>query len=225
MNTTKYSRLDPGQRRDQILDAANALFAQRPYDAVSIEDIARAAGVTRGSCTTTSADARTSTRAATTARRPARGPAAPARRPQRPRARGRQRLALAGLDRNQPHRLPGHDRARRGHRRPRVRRVVADLVQRAVALLAAFHADIAEDPAAALRAGVLDRAQPRRHPTLATRDRPPARPRTSCSPPHWNTSCAPTAPHPHHAGAHPRLELRTSADPGPRRTRTRFRRG
>ena len=25
----KYSRLDPGQRRDQILDAANALFAER----------------------------------------------------------------------------------------------------------------------------------------------------------------------------------------------------
>jgi AcrR family transcriptional regulator len=30
MNTTpKYSRLDPGRRRDQILDAANALFSER----------------------------------------------------------------------------------------------------------------------------------------------------------------------------------------------------
>src|SRR3954447_10005544 len=44
----KYSRLDPGQRHDQILDAAGVLFAERAYDDVSIEDIARAAGVTRG---------------------------------------------------------------------------------------------------------------------------------------------------------------------------------
>ena len=48
MSTPKYSRLDPAQRRDQILDAANALFAERTYDEVSIEDIANAAGVTRG---------------------------------------------------------------------------------------------------------------------------------------------------------------------------------
>jgi AcrR family transcriptional regulator len=44
----KYSRLDPGRRREQILDAANALFSQRGYDEVSVEDIASAAGVTRG---------------------------------------------------------------------------------------------------------------------------------------------------------------------------------
>ena len=49
MSTTpKYSRLDPAQRRDQILDAANALFAERGYDEVSVEDIASAAGVARG---------------------------------------------------------------------------------------------------------------------------------------------------------------------------------
>src|SRR6188768_2795116 len=48
MPSSKYSRLDPAQRRRQILDAANALFAERPYDEVSIEDIASAAGVTRG---------------------------------------------------------------------------------------------------------------------------------------------------------------------------------
>src|SRR5215207_9581860 len=48
MNSPKYSRLAPEQRRDQILDAANALFAERAYDEVSIEDIASAAGVTRG---------------------------------------------------------------------------------------------------------------------------------------------------------------------------------
>jgi hypothetical protein len=44
----KFSRLDPGQRRDQILDAANALFAERGYGDVTIEDIASSARVTRG---------------------------------------------------------------------------------------------------------------------------------------------------------------------------------
>src|SRR3954452_7376412 len=48
MSSLKFSRLDPAQRRDQILDAANALFAERAYDEVSIEDIASSAGVTRG---------------------------------------------------------------------------------------------------------------------------------------------------------------------------------
>ena len=46
--TPRYSRLDPGQRREQILDAANALFSERGYDEVSVEDIAGSAGVTRG---------------------------------------------------------------------------------------------------------------------------------------------------------------------------------
>src|SRR3954449_3262351 len=46
--TPRYSRLDPAQRREQILDAANALLAERAYDEVSIEDIASAAGVARG---------------------------------------------------------------------------------------------------------------------------------------------------------------------------------
>jgi AcrR family transcriptional regulator len=44
----KYRRLDAGQRREQILDVANHLFAERGYEEVSIEDIASAAGVTRG---------------------------------------------------------------------------------------------------------------------------------------------------------------------------------
>jgi AcrR family transcriptional regulator len=49
MNTTpKFSRLDPEQRREQILDAANALFSERGFDEVSVEDIASSAGVTRG---------------------------------------------------------------------------------------------------------------------------------------------------------------------------------
>src|SRR6187549_3671220 len=44
----KYRRLDPAQRREQMLDAANDLFAERGYEEVSVEDIARAAAVTRG---------------------------------------------------------------------------------------------------------------------------------------------------------------------------------
>jgi AcrR family transcriptional regulator len=49
MSTTPgRTRLDPEERRSQILDAASELFAVRGYDDVSIEDIARQAGVTRG---------------------------------------------------------------------------------------------------------------------------------------------------------------------------------
>src|SRR3954453_18629340 len=48
VNTPTYRRLGPAQRREQILDAAGALFAARAYDEVSIEDLAGAAGVTRG---------------------------------------------------------------------------------------------------------------------------------------------------------------------------------
>ena len=49
-----------------------------------------------------------------------------------------------------------------------VRRAVADLVRRAVALLAAYHADIAEDtPRLRHALALLDRAQSRRHATLA----------------------------------------------------------
>src|SRR3954466_15035097 len=44
----KYRRLTPEQRRQQLLDAATELFAERAYDEVSVEDIAKAAGVTRG---------------------------------------------------------------------------------------------------------------------------------------------------------------------------------
>ena len=46
--TPRYSRLEAAERRDQILDAANTLFAERGYDAVRIDDIATSAGVTRG---------------------------------------------------------------------------------------------------------------------------------------------------------------------------------
>jgi AcrR family transcriptional regulator len=46
--TSTFNRLDAAQRRAQILGAANSLFAERGYDAVSVGDIAQAAGVTRG---------------------------------------------------------------------------------------------------------------------------------------------------------------------------------
>ena len=44
----KYSRLAPARRREEILEAANALFSERGYDEVSVEEIASSAGVTRG---------------------------------------------------------------------------------------------------------------------------------------------------------------------------------
>src|SRR3954463_13335865 len=46
--TARYHRLSRAERRDQILDAANSLFAERGYEDVSVEDVASSAGVTRG---------------------------------------------------------------------------------------------------------------------------------------------------------------------------------
>ncbi|GGF56062.1 TetR family transcriptional regulator [Marmoricola endophyticus] len=42
------SRLEPEARRRQILDAARALYAERPYEDVSAVELAAAAGVARG---------------------------------------------------------------------------------------------------------------------------------------------------------------------------------
>ena len=44
----RWSRLDTGERRRQILSAARRLFSERNYGAVSTADIAAEAGVTRG---------------------------------------------------------------------------------------------------------------------------------------------------------------------------------
>ena len=44
----KWRRLEPDQRRGQILTCAARLFGERPYSAVSTSDIAAAAGVARG---------------------------------------------------------------------------------------------------------------------------------------------------------------------------------
>jgi AcrR family transcriptional regulator len=146
MNATpKYIRLDPARRREQILSAANVLFVERAYDEVSIEDIANAAGVTRGLVhqyfggrkeVYISLLARLGAQRRDELRSPV-GRGA--------RARDRQRIALARLDRGQPHDLARHDRARGDIADPDVRRVVADLVRHAVALLTTFHADIGED--------------------------------------------------------------------------------
>src|SRR3954447_3163660 len=146
MGSPKFSRLAPAQRRDQILDAANALFAERAYDEVSIEDIASSAGVTRGlvhhyfggrNDVYVGLLERLGTQREDELRPPA----------------GRSAAARVGdtvsrwLDWTEANRTiwlatiaPGEDTAD-----PDARRVVADLVRRAVSLLITFHADIAHD--------------------------------------------------------------------------------
>ena len=144
--TPSYRRLDPGQRRDQILDAANALFAERGYDEVSIGDIASSAGVTRG-LVHHYFGGRSDVYVALLERLGA------VREAQlRPPAGRSSRARVADsvsrwLDWTQANRTiylgtiaPGEDIAD-----PRVRRVVTDLVRRAVALIAAYHSDIAQD--------------------------------------------------------------------------------
>ncbi|MBJ8348426.1 TetR/AcrR family transcriptional regulator [Antrihabitans sp. YC2-6] len=45
---TKRRRLEPDERRGQILDCAIRMFGERPYAAVSTSDLAKEAGVARG---------------------------------------------------------------------------------------------------------------------------------------------------------------------------------
>ena len=99
----KFSRLDPGKRRERILDAGNGLFAARGYDEVSVEDIASSAGVTRGLVHHYFGGRKEVYIALLeTARRSARATTTSARGPQRPGAPDRQRVALACLDRAAP---------------------------------------------------------------------------------------------------------------------------
>ena len=146
MNSTKFSRLDPQQRREQILDAASVLFAERAYDAVSVEDIATFAGVTRGLIhhyfggrkdVYIGLLERLGAQREEHLRPPA-GCSAHARVAD---------SVSRWLDWTEANRTiwlatigHGEDIADRD-----VRHVVADLARRAVALLAAFHADIADD--------------------------------------------------------------------------------
>ena len=129
-----------------MLDAANDLFAERGYEEVSVEDIARAAGVTRG-LVHHYFGGRKEVYVALLERldaireeqlRPPVGRSA--------RARVADSVSR-WLDWTEANRTiylgtiaPGEDIAD-----PEVRRVVADLRGRAVALLATFHADIAQD--------------------------------------------------------------------------------
>ena len=144
--TPKYGRLDPRERRDQILDAANALFAERAYDQVSVEDIASAAGVTRGLVHHYFGGRKEVyigllERLGAQREQELRPPAG---RSARARVADTVSRWLDWTEANRTIWLAtmahGEDIAD-----PDVRRVVTDLVRRAVALLAAFHADIAED--------------------------------------------------------------------------------
>ena len=142
----KYSRLDPAQRRDQILDAANALFAERAYDEVSVEDIASSAGVTRG-LVHHYFGGRKEVYLALLER------LAALREEQLPLPVGRSARARVAdsvsrwLDWTEANRTIWLATIARGEdiADPEVRRVVADLVRRAVAILAAHHADLAQD--------------------------------------------------------------------------------
>jgi AcrR family transcriptional regulator len=144
--TPKYSRLDPGRRREQILEAANSLFAERTYDEVSIEDIACSAGVTRGLvhhyfggrkqvylALLERLGAQREQRAGPPAGRSARARVA--------------HTVDRWLDWTEANRTIWLATIARGEdiADPDIKRVVADLVRRAVALVAAHHADIAED--------------------------------------------------------------------------------
>src|SRR3954449_1915208 len=146
MNSPKYSRLAPGQRRDQILDAANALFAERAYDDVSIEDIAGSAGVTRG-LVHHYFGGRKDVYIGLLERLGAEreeGVRPPVGRSARARVADSVSRWLDWTEANRTIWLAtiahGEDIAD-----PDVRRAVADLVRRAVALLTAYHADVAED--------------------------------------------------------------------------------
>jgi AcrR family transcriptional regulator len=144
--TPSYSRLDPAQRREQILDAANELFAERAYDAVSIEDIAGAAGVTRG-LVHHYFGGRNDVYIALLERlgaQPEEALPPPVGRSARARVADTVSRWLDWTEQNRTVWLAtiahGEDIAH-----PEVRQVVADIVRRAVALLATFHADIAQD--------------------------------------------------------------------------------
>ena len=143
---TRYRRLSPAERREQILDAANELFAERGYEDVLVEDIARAADVTRG-LVHHYFGGRKEVFIALVERLGALREdqlRAPEGRNARERVADSVSRWLDWTEVNLTIYLgtiaPGEDIAD-----PDVRRVVAALVQRAVALVARFHSDLAED--------------------------------------------------------------------------------
>ena len=147
MSTTpKFSRLAPAERREQILDAANALFAERGYDEVSVEDIASSAGVARG-LVHHYFGGRKQVYIALLERLGA------VREQQLPPPVGRSARARVAdnvsrwLDWTEQNRTIWLATLGRGEdiADPDIRHVVTDLVRRAVAIVAAHHADIADD--------------------------------------------------------------------------------
>jgi AcrR family transcriptional regulator len=144
--TPKYSRLEPEQRRAQILDAAEKLFAEHAYDEVSIEDIANSAGVTRGLVHHYLGGRKDVYLALLERLGAAREEQAdpPAGRSARARVAHSVSRWLDWVHANRTVYLStiarGEDIAD-----PDIARVVADLVRRAVALVASQHAGIAED--------------------------------------------------------------------------------
>ena len=142
----RYQRLSAAERRDQILDAADALFAERGYDAVLVEDIAKSAGVTRG-LVHHYFGGRKEVYLALLERVGA-GREEALRPPVGRSARARVADSVSRwLDWTGANRTvylgtiaPGEDIADAD-----VRRVVAELVRRAVGQVAVFHADIAQD--------------------------------------------------------------------------------
>ena len=146
MSTPKFSRLDPEQRREQILDAANALFAERGYEEVSVEDIASSAGVARG-LVHHYFGGRKQVYIALLERLGA------VREQQLPPPVGRSARARVGdsvsrwLDWTEANRTIWLATLGRGEdiADPDIRHVVTELVRRAVKLVAAHHADIADD--------------------------------------------------------------------------------
>jgi AcrR family transcriptional regulator len=142
----RYQRLDPATRRDQILDAASALFAERGYDEVTIEDVAKAAGVARGLVHHYFGGRKEVLlalleRAGVVREEQLRPPVG---RSVRARVADSVSRWLDWTEANRTIYLgaiaPGEDVAD-----PEVRRVVDGLVRRAIALVVAFHADIAQD--------------------------------------------------------------------------------
>ena len=142
----RYQRLDPATRRDQILDAASALFAERGYDEVTIEDVANAAGVARGLVHHYFGGRKEVflallERVGVVREEQLRPPVG---RSVRARVADSVSRWLDWTEANRTIYLgaiaPGEDVAD-----PEVRRVVDGLVRRAIALVVAFHADIAQD--------------------------------------------------------------------------------
>ena len=143
-------------------------------------------------------------RSARAARRRTRGTTTATGRPQLSCAGGGSRVALAGLDRGQPHDMARHHRARRRHRRPRGQatgRRPRPPPSRCSRRFTPTSPRTLRGCATRSSAGPLSTAPPRDAGYAA-------RPHTNCSPPRSSTSCAPLARHPRHADAHLLSEIR-----------------